>query len=60
MRRRFRLDAHFAGILLLLAAAVIIIHHFIIAGIPFDLKDVLHHEYFASIFAIVGGLLLIR
>ena len=47
----------FAAILVL-CGLVIVLHHFIVTGRLFDLRDILHHEFFAGVFLTAGLVLL--
>jgi len=42
------------GITLIIIGVLIIIHHFITSGKPFDIQDMLHHEFFEAIFITAG------
>ena len=46
------------GLGFVLVGLLIVIHHFLICGRLFDLRDVLHHEFFWAIFFTVGLTLL--
>lgn len=42
------------GIILILAGLLIILHHIVISGRPFDIEDMLHHEFFEAILFTAG------
>jgi hypothetical protein len=46
------------GLGFVLVGLLIVIHHFLICGRLFDLRDVLHHEFFWAIFFTAGLTLL--
>ena len=52
-RVTFTLRTDLLGILCLLLAFLIGLHHLLVAGRWFDVRDVLHHEFFL---ALMGGL----
>jgi len=47
------------GILLVFSGLLIVFHHLFLAGRFFDLKDILHHEFFEAIFFTAGFVLLL-
>lgn len=47
------------GIVFIVIGLVIIPHHIIISGRPFDIKDMLHHEFFEAILLTAGMIILI-
>jgi len=47
------------GILLVFLSLLGVLHHLIIAGRFFDLKDILHHEFFEAILFTAGLTLLL-
>jgi hypothetical protein len=47
-----------AGLGFVLVGLLIVIHHFLISGRLFDLRDILHHEFFWVIFFTAGLTLL--
>jgi hypothetical protein len=55
MEKRLRILAFIFILLGLLG----VLHHFIITGRLFDLGDILHHEFFESIFLTAGLVLLL-
>jgi len=46
------------GLGFVLLGLLIVIHHFLICGRLFDLRDILHHEFFWAIFFTAGLTLL--
>ncbi|PVX24160.1 MAG: hypothetical protein CW691_08435 [Candidatus Bathyarchaeum sp.] len=48
------------GCVFVLLGGLSVIHHFIISGRLFDVKDVLHHEFFEAIFFTAGIVLLLN
>jgi len=44
--------------MLVLCGLVIILHHVIVTGRLFDLRDILHHEFFEGLFLTAGLVLL--
>jgi len=42
------------GIIFIVAGLLIILHHFVINGRPFDIEDMLHHEFFEAILFTAG------
>jgi len=47
------------GILLVFSGLLIVFHHLFFTGRFFDLKDILHHEFFEAIFLTAGLILLL-
>lgn len=47
------------GIVLILAGLLIILHHIVMWDRPFDIEDILHHEFFEAIFLTAGITILI-
>jgi len=47
------------GILLVFSGLLIVFHHLFFIGRFFDLKDILHHEFFEAIFFTAGLVLLL-
>ncbi|MCJ7614398.1 hypothetical protein MUO71_06535 [Candidatus Bathyarchaeota archaeon] len=47
------------GSVFVLLAVLGIIHHFSITGRLFDLRDILHHEFFEAVFFTAGIVLLL-
>jgi len=47
------------GILLVFSGLLIVFHHLFFTGRFFDLKDILHHEFFEAIFFTAGLVLLL-
>lgn len=47
------------GIILILLDLLLILHHVIITGRPFDIEDILHHEFFEAILLTAGTTILI-
>lgn len=48
------------AIILLCVGFIIVFHHYIENGRFYDLKDMLHHEFFEAVFFTVGGTLLLN
>jgi hypothetical protein len=46
------------GLVFVIVGLLIVIHHFLICGRLFDLKDILHHEFFWAV-AFTAGLTLL-
>lgn len=44
--------------MLVLCGLVILLHHVIVTGRLFDLRDILHHEFFEGVFLTAGLVLL--
>jgi len=44
--------------ILVLCGLVILLHHVIVTGRLFDLRDILHHEFFEGVFITAGLVLL--
>ncbi|MDG6222028.1 MAG: hypothetical protein IAX21_07950 [Candidatus Bathyarchaeota archaeon] len=53
-----KLETRILGFTFIFAGILMVIHHFIISGRLFDLKDILHHEFFEAI-AFTAGIVLI-
>jgi len=47
------------GILLIITAALMVLHHICLWQRPFDIEDILHHEFFEAISLTAGIALLI-
>jgi hypothetical protein len=47
------------GIIFILFGLLLILHHVIITGRPFDIEDILHHEFFEAILFTAGITMLI-
>lgn len=47
------------GVIFTLVGLLIILHHFVISGRPFDIEDMLHHEFFEAILFTAGITMLI-
>jgi hypothetical protein len=47
------------GIAFVFLGVLILLHHFLISGRFFDLRDILHHEFFEAIFFTAGLVLLL-
>jgi hypothetical protein len=42
------------GVIFILVGLLIIVHHYAISGRPFDIEDMLHHEFFEAILLTAG------
>jgi hypothetical protein len=47
------------GFVFVVLGLLIVVHHFLICGRLFDLRDMLHHEFFEAILLTAGTVLLI-
>ena len=53
------INARNIGFAFVLVGLLIIVHHYIIVERLFDLRDILHHEFFEAIFLTAGIVLII-
>jgi hypothetical protein len=55
-----KIDARIvAGAVFVLVGLLMVFHHLLISGRLFDLRDILHHEFFEAIFFTAGLVLLL-
>ncbi len=53
-----KLETRILGFTFVLAGILMVIHHVIISGRLFDIRDILHHEFFEAI-AFTAGIVLL-
>jgi hypothetical protein len=54
-----KINARTVGWVFVLVGLLILFHHLLVSGRFFDLRDILHHEFFEAIFFTAGLVLLL-